>query len=106
MSHVEGNVVVGGAGWGQDNRTPVTPPFIFLTPPAVCQSQAYPTRSERNIVSVAIIVDLWEQLEAQDAEMQRHDQAIEWMQQAMRDAVLLSSEDEKEENEEPREVIV
>ena len=79
MSHVEGNVNVGGSGVGQDNRTPETPPFAFQTPPTGRQPRAQPTRSERSTASAAIIVDLQQQLEARDAELQRRDRDMERM---------------------------
>nr|KAJ0196361.1 hypothetical protein LSAT_V11C700369400 [Lactuca sativa] len=89
MSNAEENVNVGGAGGSQNNRTSVTLPFMFLTPPINRQPRAQPSQSARSTASAAIIADLQEQL-------QELDRMLEQMRQSMHAAGLLPPEGENE----------
>ncbi|CAI9296635.1 unnamed protein product [Lactuca saligna] len=105
ISHADEDDNLGGTGEDQDNCTLEMPPFIFQTPPTGRQPRVQPARSDHNTTSAAIIADLQEQLETREAELKRHDRAMERMQQLMQAASLLTPEDEEVENEDPQEVI-
>lgn len=55
----------------------------FSDPPVGRQSCVQSALSECSSASVAIIADLWDQLEAQDYEFHKRDQSIKRMQWAM-----------------------